>query len=220
MTQNRKPILIILAGGKSTRMGTPKGLLQYKSNYWVLEQVAAFKTGNMIMIGLGYDYQLYFDAIPWLRNAAKKPQSYKGKNVQVVINLMPKFGLFSTLQAVLKTLYSKKLDGNQTNKDVLVLPIDVPLFDEISLKKFTAKENTVVIPNSLQKNGHPTKLAPKFWKQLLTIAVDSSEARLDVQIKKLPSESVSIINIVDENCIKNLNTPKSWEHFTSQYPKD
>ena len=37
------PVLILLAGGKSARMGFPKGLLDYHGTFWILEQISRYK---------------------------------------------------------------------------------------------------------------------------------------------------------------------------------
>ena len=65
------PVLIILAGGKSSRMGSPKGLLDFNNKPWILEQISHFKHVNKskVYIGLGYDNKLYFNAIDWFKKA-------------------------------------------------------------------------------------------------------------------------------------------------------
>ncbi|MDG2194556.1 MAG: NTP transferase domain-containing protein [Polaribacter sp.] len=209
--RNNNPTLIILAGGKSSRMKTPKGLLPYKNGYWILSQIDAFKAGEMVCIGLGFDKELYFNAIPWLKNAIKEAQIYHGKIVRVIINPTPQFGLLSTLQAVLR-----KADKAVILDTVLVLPIDVPLLKASDVEKIILEKNEVVIPTYQQKNGHPVKLALSFWKSLLELDPQNQNARLDVQIKKQASNAVSIINVDDNNCIQNLNTQENWKSFISK----
>ncbi|MFT5761160.1 MAG: molybdopterin-guanine dinucleotide biosynthesis protein A [Polaribacter sp.] len=203
----KESILIILAGGKSSRMGFPKGLLAHNNTFWLLSQIENF-TGDEIYIGLGFDYQKYFDAIPWLQKAIEKPQNYQQNKVNVVINKTPEFGLFSTLQSVLKTL-----NNSLTNKDVLILPIDVPLPKPPELEKIILKENKIVIPTYKNKNGHPVKLASIFWKSLLELNVSDDDSRLDVQIKKRNASEISFAEINNASILKNLNTPKDWQEF-------
>ncbi|MBA4392008.1 MAG: hypothetical protein C0407_00480, partial [Desulfobacca sp.] len=63
--------LILLAGGKSSRMGTPKGLLDYQGNLWLFEQLSRFQaaSGKRVVIVLGFHHDQYFEKIPWLRAA-------------------------------------------------------------------------------------------------------------------------------------------------------
>jgi len=198
--------LILLAGGKSSRMGKPKGLLHYKATLWILHQIETF-IGSEVFIGLGYDYQLYFDAIPWFKDALKKPVPYKGKNIRIIINTTPEFGLFSNLQSVLNHV--------NTNQQVLVLPIDVPLFNHKEQEKLFEEKNSIAIPKYRAIKGHPIKLQSNFWKTLLEINLSDKDARLDYKIKKITSSEISFVETFDEVCIQNLNTPKDWQTFIS-----
>ncbi len=210
MPPNKHPVLIILAGGKSSRMGVPKGLLPYKDSYWILDQIAAFTVSSnaTVFIGLGYDYQAYFEAISWFEKAIESPQEFHGKKVQVVVNHQPEFGLFSTLQSILRVL-----NTTYKKEEVLVLPVDVPMAKSSELEKIIATKNTVVIPAFNKKNGHPVKLHSDFWRSLLDIKSTDVNARLDIQIKKLESSKISIIEILDDSILKNLNTPKAWDLY-------
>lgn len=203
----KNTILIILAGGKSSRMGFLKGLLAHNNSFWLLSQIENF-IENEVYIGLGFDYQKYFDAIPWLQKATENPQNYQQKKVTVVINKTPEFGLYSTLHSVLKNL-----DKTQTDEDVLILPIDVPLVKSPGLEKIILSENNIVIPTYKNKNGHPVKLASKFWKSLLELNISDENSRLDVQIKKRNASEISFVEINDASILKNLNTPKDWQEF-------
>ena len=205
--KKNQPILIILAGGKSSRMGTPKGLLPFKDSYWILSQIEKFTIGDCIYIGLGFDSQLYFDAIPWLEKAIESPQVYQNKKIQVVINSTPEFGFFSTLQAVLKVIHN----STELSQEVLITPIDVPIPNKETLETINSIDNHIVIPKFEQKNGHPVKLQASFWHQLLDLEVKNS--RLDIEIKKINTEQVTKVSVRDQNCLLNLNTPEEWNEF-------
>ncbi len=197
------PSLVLLAGGKSSRMKTPKGLLKYQENYWLLSQIENF-IGNEVFIGLGYDYQAYFKAIPWLQNAVTSPVIYQEKKITVIINSSPEFGLFSTIKAVLQKINVKK--------ELFVLPVDVPLFSKENQQQLIDNKSPITIPKFEHKNGHPIKLHSSFWKTLLTVDIKNNEARLDYQIKKEASIT-SYVDVTDASCILNLNTPKDWQLF-------
>ena len=59
-------VFVLLAGGKSERMGTDKGLLKFQENYWILEQLNRISESTIqeVYIGLGFHSQNYFNTIP------------------------------------------------------------------------------------------------------------------------------------------------------------
>ena len=198
------PILIILAGGKSSRMGQPKGLLDFKNKPWILEQISRFKHINKpkVYIGLGYDNELYFNEIKWFKKAVTDFYTFNGVEVKVVVNRHPEKGSFSTLQAVLKEV--------ESTKEILALPIDVPLLNTKELQKLTAVKSLVAIPTSNGENGHPVKLASLFWNTLVSLDVTSNESRLDYQIKCLDKSNVTYLNVLDATIHQNINDKGEW----------
>jgi len=201
------PVLILLAGGKSARMGSPKGLLDYHGTPWVLEQISRYKLfkNPRVYIGLGYDLQKYFDVIPWFKEAIDDTYNYNGVEVRVIINNMPEFGAFSTLQKVLKKV--------EKHTEAIVQPIDVPLPNEQSLTAIINENNTIVIPKCNGKNGHPVKLKPNFWSELLSIDISSKKVRLDVQIKQVNNSSVTYLKVSDNAVYQNINTKIKWHSY-------
>ncbi len=197
-------VLIILAGGKSSRMGSPKGLLDFNNKSWILEQISRFKHVKKpkVYIGLGYDNDLYFRKIEWFKKATNDFYFFDGVEVKVVVNPFPKRGSFSTLQAVLKEV--------ENTKDVLVLPIDVPLLNTKELQELIAVKNLITIPTSNGENGHPVKLAPPFWNELIALDVTSNEARLDYRIKCIDPSNITYLSVLDTTIYQNINNREDW----------
>jgi len=202
-----KKAFILLAGGKSERMGVAKGLLKYQQTFWILEQLNRISKTSIkeVYIGLGYYYDHYFSAIPWLKNAQKKTFEFQGLNVKTVINKNPDLGSFSTLQTVLKAI------PKQTT--ILTNPIDTPLLNSEELAKIISEKNEVVFPNFEGKNGHPIKMSPQIWNKLLVINTKDKDARLDFQLKKISPIKITNITVFDRAIILNLNTKKEWISF-------
>ncbi|HEY9168160.1 MAG TPA: NTP transferase domain-containing protein [Lutibacter sp.] len=205
-----EPVFVLLAGGKSERMGVAKGLLKYKHTFWILEQLnrIAKTSVKMVYIGLGYNSQHYFDAIPWFKDSIFNDAEYQGLKVKIIINPVPEFGSFSTFQTVLKNINS--------GCDVLVCPIDVPLLNSEALNNIIKTKNNIVMPNFEGKNGHPIKMNAVFWQKLLFLNVSDENYRLDLQIKKTNLEEISIIKVNDASVIKNLNTKATWRSFLNE----
>ena len=114
--------LILLAGGQSSRMGTPKGLVDYQGQPWLLEQLSRFEaaSGKEAVIVLGYHQERYFERIPWLRGARYEASVQSGLAVSVVVNKTPELGQFSSLQCAIPFLLEKDWSG------AFILPVDVP----------------------------------------------------------------------------------------------
>lgn len=207
------PVLILLAGGRSSRMGSPKGLLDYHGLPWILEQVSRFhvRKNPKVYIGLGYDYEQYYDAIPWFKNAVDKSYKYQGAEVNIVINYNPELGPFSTLQKVLGSV-----DPHET---IIVHPVDVPLLDEQNLSAIMSENNIIVIPVCDDHKGHPVKLKPEFWTTLLAIDLTSDKARLDTQIKEYNTSSISYLKVNDKLVYQNINTKKDWDIYYTNTAK-
>ncbi len=202
---------VLLAGGKSERMGVAKGLLKYQQTYWILEQLHRISKTNIkdVYIGLGFNFEHYFNAIPWLQNAQSNFIEYEGLKVKVIINENPEYGSFSTLQTVLKVI--------PKSSEILVNHIDIPILNSEELSKIISFKNEIVLPNYKGKNGHPIKLNPSFWNNLLQLHPTEKDSRLDFQLKKVNPVKISIIEVLDRAIIMNLNTKKAWISFLETF---
>jgi len=200
-------VFILLAGGKSERMGIAKGLLPYPNTYWILEQIDRISTSTIteVYIGLGYNYEEYLTKIPWLVEAQSHFVLYKNVKVRVVINQKPELGSFSTLQTVLQQI--------PNTKSVLISPIDIPILHSAELQSIMEAQNLIVIPNYKGKNGHPIKLNSEFWKPLLSLNPSDQNSRLDLEIKKIIPSKITTIAVNDSCILRNLNTQNDWMEF-------
>lgn len=200
-------VFIVLAGGKSERMGIAKGLLDYNNTYWILEQLNRISKTQIteVYIGLGFNYQDYFKAIPWLAEAENHFVNFNKMKVKVDINPHPERGSFSTLQTILQKI--------KTNQSVLISPIDIPIANAAVLNAIIKIENTIVLPNYEGKNGHPIKLSNAFWKSLTLLDSKEENTRLDFQIKKVKSDEITQIEVNDSSILKNLNTQNDWTDY-------
>jgi molybdopterin-guanine dinucleotide biosynthesis protein A len=200
----------LLAGGKSERMGTPKGLLEYNNHFWIIEQLQRIdcKLITEVYIGLGFDYENYFKEIPWLKTAQIQFVTYKNLSIRIVINKNPVLGPFSTLQSVLNVIPKEY--------DIVFQPIDIPLLNKIDLLKIASSKKTIAMPFFEEKNGHPIKLSFSFCNNLRTLTPTDSNHRLDIEIKKIDSSELERIEVMDFSINKNLNTPKDWSEYINK----
>lgn len=196
---------VVLAGGKSERMGQPKGLLFDKKEYWLETQLKSIASagGTEVYIALGFHMSTYCEALPWLTSALQVPITYLNLNIRAIVNPNPGRGSFSSLQTVLSQI--------EEPKTILLCPIDVPIPKDETLELLLEKQQAIVIPNYKGKNGHPIVMTASFWKPLLQL--DPSNSRLDFLIKACPSSMIGIVSVENPEVILNLNTPEDWETY-------
>src|SRR5690242_8870710 len=93
--------VVLLAGGRSSRMPQPKGLVKFKGRPWLewqLEQIAACGFKQVLVI-LGHRADEYFVELPWLVQASETELTHTGLRVRSVLNALPEYGPFSSIQA-------------------------------------------------------------------------------------------------------------------------
>jgi molybdenum cofactor cytidylyltransferase len=211
--------LILLSGGQSSRMGTPKGLVEYQGQPWLLEQLSRFEatSGREAVIVLGYHQEQYFERIPWLRATREEVPSPLSLAVSVVVNKTPEFGQFSSLQCAIPFLLEKDWSG------AFVLPVDVPGPHREVYGRLLADFNDrldVIIPQYRSKGGHPVLLSRRFLGQLLSLPVANIEARLDIQIRALSQDRVARVSVSDPQVCLNINTLEEFRAFVGRRDGD
>ncbi len=207
-------IQIILCGGRSSRMGTHKGLLDRGGVPWILKHISDFQKlgGKRLIIVLGYRYEDYFACIPeleislncWHDSSALVGSS--GLQLMVVVNENFDQGQFSSLQRGLQ-------QATQATEEALcigVMPVDMDMADADVFRSIIMKskinEILVVVPIFQGKGGHPVLLNRTFALLLAKLPVDSVDSRLDRQISALGGDSVSRVEVDDPKILININT--------------
>lgn len=188
--------VILLAGGASSRIGSPKGLIPYRGKLWLESQLETLNTLGLAgsIVVLGYQAEEYFKAISALKNSA-------------VVNQHPEDGPFSSLQAGAEVALRSEIKG------AFVLPQDVPCASaEVFLALAHSMKTGVdaVIPRLHQRGGHPVLLSSSFLRKLLKL---SRQSRLDEELRKFSGPSVIHCEVQDSKIQMNLNTAEDFEKF-------
>ncbi len=203
--------LVLLAGGKSSRLGSPKGLVDVAGAPWLERQLARFAAagGTRALVVTGFDTQAYAAALRWFTRAAAPLAAVDvaGVSVTVVENPMPERGPFSSLACALAH------DAARTAPGVWVLPIDCPLASPTTLRALAealTPHVEAVIPTYESAGGHPVLLASTFVAHLVTVPAGADDARLDRQLHARPASAIARV-AVDDTCVRqNLNTASDW----------
>lgn len=168
---------IILAGGKSTRMGTNKMLLDYKGHpllWYTIQSVRPFVNRIIVVTGK-YDQEI--------REALKE------EIVEFVYNKDYELGMFSSVLTGVK----------ETKDDFMVIPGDCPFIKKKTFKKILDGTGDIRYPKCGDLEGHPLYISKKNKDELLHFGLDNNLKMFR------DSKKCEIIIVEDKNISMNLN---------------
>jgi molybdenum cofactor cytidylyltransferase len=184
---------VILSGGASRRMGSPKALLPYQGRPFLdhLLDVTVHPKIGVRRVVLGAHAEPIASAVRLQPN-------------DVVINEDWQKGQLSSLQAALRSLP----DGTD---GILLCLIDHPLVsatlvDDL-IERFYATNKPVVLPVYEGRRGHPVIFSSALYEELLS-APQETGARAVVWAHRGEIEEVQTN---EEGCVMNLNDPDAME---------
>ena len=183
---------VILSGGASRRMGSPKALLPYQGRPFLEHLLEITKPPRIQLrrVVLGADTE-----------SIRKEISLS--NEEIIVNLDWEKGQLSSLQAALRSLPPEV-------EAVLVCPVDHPLVsaalvDEL-IVAFQGTRAPVVVPVFEGRRGHPVIFSSAVFAELLAAPLDVG-ARAVVWAHK--GEIVEV-STNEEGCVLNLNDPDAF----------
>jgi CTP:molybdopterin cytidylyltransferase MocA len=200
---DRPAEVVLLAAGRSSRMGEPKGLVQVAGRPWIEHQLRSLADRRAIVV-LGDDRERYLAAIPSL-----------AQRVVVAVNPDPGRGPFSSLQVGLACV--------SPETPAFVLPIDVPAaFPRVwsRLEEALGEDWAAAVPTcgDDDRGGHPVLLSSRF---LATLLGRPATGRLDHELAarargeardpgSARAQGVLRVPVDDPRVRLNLNAPEDW----------
>jgi len=181
--------VILLAAGKSSRAGQPKGLIPHRGKPWLRHQLERLPVPAIIV--LGFHRESYRHVV-------------EGCDAVLVVNPDPGRGQFSSLQEGLR---------RSTADVVFVLPLDTPSPGKevwIACKKALTAPVKVAVPEFHGRGGHPVAMTRDFAQHLLTYP---DSARLDDIIRELAPAQVARVRALDSRLVMNLNTTADFREI-------
>ena len=182
---------IVLAAGKSERMGTPKPLLTIGGSTFLETIVENLKSAGLkeIIVVLGYK--------------AEEIRSHLPTGVKSVINDNYERGQLSSLKVGLNLL------SPDTDAFLMVL-VDHPLVAKATYRAIVdqlAKGAPIVLPKYRGKRGHPVGFSTAYIKELMDAPEDIG-ARFVI---KNNIDNLVELPVDDRNVTFNINTEEDYE---------
>ena len=182
---------VILSGGASSRMGSPKALLPYQGRPFLehlLEITVRPEIGARKVV-LGADADSIAKVIPLKAN-------------EIVINPDWEKGQLSSIQAAVRKIPAGT-DG------MLLFLIDHPLISSALvgelIAQFYKSKKPIVLPVYEGRRGHPVIFSASLYDELLRAPLDTG-ARAVVWAHK---DDVEEVRTNEEGCVLNLNDPET-----------
>jgi CTP:molybdopterin cytidylyltransferase MocA len=186
---------IILAAGASSRMGTPKALLDYRGETFLGRLVRVLGTScDPVIVVLGYHADAIRQHIPLTGN--------------IVINPDPARGQLSSLQTGLDALPAEA-------EGFAFIPVDCPAVAEDTVAALARafehrKSSTLfVIPRQSGKRGHPVLAARTIAAEFLALP-PTAEAR---EVVHAHVDRTEYVDLDDAGIFTDVDDPEAYRRL-------
>lgn len=200
MTGSPKIAGIILSGGASRRMGTPKALLRFQNETFLDRLIGLFSAvcdPIIVVVGLHADK---------IRSGIQR-----GNDVLYAVNPDPDRGMLSSLQCGL-ALVPPDADA------AMFLPVDHPHLEISTLEtlaaRFRAERAPVIVPTYSGEHGHPVCIARPLVAELLALP---PEAKASDVIHRHVSRTI-YVEVSDRAVVTDVDDPSAYADLLAQHP--
>jgi CTP:molybdopterin cytidylyltransferase MocA len=190
---------IILAAGKSTRIGEPKALLKFREKAFLETIIDNFQTAGIekILVVLGYAAEEILDKLTLPSDLYVLNENYES-------------GQFSSFQTGVKAL------GADIEGAFLALvdqpEIRGPLIRKL-LNAFLKNSNKIIIPSYMGERGHPPIFPNILFQEILS--APASQTAADIIHKN--QDRVLEVAVNDESILRNINTKQDLQEIRKRF---
>lgn len=191
--------VIILSGGNSVRMNSPKALLSFKGITLIEALCMTYISAGIIKPIIVFNHHLF------QYNLEETIQSIFSK-VKIIKNLFPDKGRTFSIQLGLSEL--------GTNSVCFIQNIDNPEISVELIKKMlkAIEDDGFVVPVKNGRGGHPILLGKNVVNHLKNKRLDNWILRDELKLfKKIE------IDAGQTNVLLNLNTPLDWGNYIGSH---
>ncbi len=191
---------IILSGGASRRMGTPKALLKFQNETFLDRLIRLFSAVcDPVIVVVGEHADKIRSGI------------LRGRDVLFAVNPDPERGMLSSLQCGL-ALVPPDADA------AMFLPVDHPNLEVATLEtlaaRFRADCAPVTVPVYQGEHGHPVCIARPIIDELLALPPDAKAS--DVIHRHVAQ--TSYIEVADPAVVTDVDDPAAYAGLLARHP--
>jgi len=190
---------IILSGGASRRMGTPKALLRFQNETFLDRLIRVFSAvcdPIIVVVGLHSDK---------IRSGIEL-----GNGVLFALNPDPERGMLSSLQCGLALVPPDA-------EAAMFLPVDHPHLEistiETLAARFRADRAPVTVPIYTGEHGHPVCIARPLIDELLALPPDAKPS--DVIHRHVPQ--TVYVEVSDPAVVTDIDDPSAYAGLLAQH---
>ena len=184
---------VILAAGYSGRMGRFKPLLDLGGRTAIERVIASFKEAGIsdVRVVAGYRRKILVPLLDRL-------------GVEVIINYRYAEGMFSSVQAAVKSL-------GPSTEAFFLMPADVPLVKAETIRHlaetYGRHPGKILVPAFGERRGHPPLISARFAGEIMSY----SGAGGINSLFGLHSADILILPVPDGNILLDMDTPGDYE---------
>ena len=196
---------VVLAGGRSARMGSPKALLDFRGQPFavrILEALEALEVKTRAVV-VGPD-------------ATRIQPALAGHDCLIVDNPDIDGGPIASLRVALRALQPLQPSG------LLAWPVDLPHVRVTTVERlieaFRRDPAPAVVPTFAERRGHPVLWGAAVFEELLTSDAATRYGARAV----LHAHAAEIVPVAvdDPAVIDDLNTPEDYERLVREINRD
>jgi len=196
---------VVLTGGRSARMGSPKALLDFRGEPFVvriLEALEALEVKTRVVV-VGPD-------------APRIQPALAGHDCLIVENTDVDGGPIASLRAALRALQPVRPSA------VLAWPVDLPHVRVTTVERlietFRREPAPAVVPTFAERRGHPVLWGAALFEELLTS--DAATRHGARAVLHAHAGEIVPVAVDDPAVIDDLNTPEDYERLVREINRD
>jgi len=182
---------LILAAGESSRMGSPKALLEFRGETFLDRLIRCLAPHcSPVIVVLGHQPEV-------IRAGARLADK-----AHFVLNANYQLGQFSSMQCGLRAVPADA-------EGVIFTPVDHPNIEPSTIARLIASGAPIAIPQYIGRHGHPILVSAPLLAELLAEPPDS-QARV---VLHRHADQIAYIDVADPGILDDIDDPEAYRRL-------